>query len=437
MAAQLAPARGRTARDHSLTILRTLFGSDYLRLFDVRLWNGEVEQARGPKRFTIVLAAPWALRKIFSPPIAVNGARALAAGAIDFEGDLEAAIDAVRAAFAKLRPTAIVPLLREALALPAAPKLAVPQPEAHLRGRRHSIARDRAAIAYHYNQPVEFFKTFLDENLVYSCAYWDDGPAAPQSLSDAQTAKIDHLLRKLRVRPGYRLLDIGCGYGALAMRAAEVYGAHVLGVTLSSAQKAEADRRIAERGLSGRVRIDLRDYRELRDERFDAVVSVGMVEHVGRDHLRAYLRTAYELVRPGGAFLNHGISAQLLEGHPRERETFIERYVFPDGELWPVGTLLALAEETGFEIRDVENLREHYARTLRSWLANLEANRATATAIAGAAAYRIWRTYMAGSAAAFAHGDLGLFQVLFVKPYADGLVSLPPTRRDIYRPAAD
>lgn len=434
MAAALPSPRGAaTAREHSLAILRRIFGDDYLRLFDVRLWNGEVEAARGVKRFTLVLAAPWTLRKILSPPIALNGARALAAGAIEFEGDIEAAIDAVRAAFGRLRPTAIVPLLREALALPAPPKAAFSRPEVHLRGRRHSIARDRAAIAYHYDQPVEFFKTFLDEDLVYSCAYWDDGVTATQSLAEAQRAKIDHLLRKLRLRPGQRLLDIGCGYGALAIRAAKDYGAQVVGVTLSSAQKGEADRRIAERGLGELVRIELRDYRELRDERFDAVVSVGMVEHVGRDHLRAYLRTAYELVRPGGAFLNHGISAQMLEGHPRKRETFIERFVFPDGEVWPVGALLALAEETGFEIRDVENLREHYARTLRNWLSNLEAHRSTAAAIAGDAAYRIWRTYMAGSAAAFAHGDLGLFQVLLVKPYADGLVDLPPTRRDIYR----
>jgi len=322
--------------------------------------------------------------------------------------------------------------LRDAFALPAPPKLAPLDREAHLHGRPHSIARDRAAIAHHYDQPVEFFKTFLDENLVYSCAYYNE-EVIDGSLESAQVAKMDHILRKLRIRPGQRLLDIGCGDGALAIRAAERYGAQVLGVTLSSAQKHEADRRIAQRGLSDRVRVELRDYRELGDERFDAVVSVGMVEHVGRKHLRTYLRNAYDLVRPGGSFLNHGISAQSLEGLVRKRETLIERYIFPDGELWPVGVLLKLAETIGFEIRDVENLREHYARTLRRWLANLEEHRDAATAIAGDAAYRIWRTYIAGSAAAFARGDLGLFQVLFVKPYADGLVDLPPTRRDLYR----
>ncbi|MBC5799547.1 MAG: class I SAM-dependent methyltransferase [Candidatus Eremiobacteraeota bacterium] len=420
------------ARAHSLAILQAIFGSNYLRLFDVRLWDGGIEPARGPKRFTIVLKAPWTLRKVFSPPVSLNGARALAAGAIDFEGDVEAAVDAVRTALEGLRPATLLPVLRDAFALPAPPKLAPLDGEARLRGRRHSIARDRAAIAHHYNQPVEFFKTFLDENLVYSCAYYNED-VVDDSLEAAQIAKIDHILRKLRIRPGQRLLDLGCGYGALAIRAAERYGAHVLGVTLSSAQKQEADRRIAERGVGDRVRVELRDYRELGDERFDAVVSVGMVEHVGRKHLRTYLRHAYDLVRPGGSFLNHGIAAQSPEGRMRKRETLIERYVFPDGEVWPVGAFLEQAEAIGFEIRDVENLREHYARTLRRWLANLEEHRAGASAIAGEAAYRIWRTYIAGSAAAFARGDLGLFQVLFVKPYADGLVDLPATRRDLYR----
>jgi len=420
------------AREHSLSILRMLFGSKYLHQFDVRFWNGDVEPARGPKRFTIVLRAPWTLRKVFSPPLALNGARALAVGAIDFEGDIVAAIDEIRAAFEALRPATLLPVFRDAFALPAPPKFAPLDHEARLHGRRHSVARDRAAIAHHYDQPVDFFKTFLDENLVYSCAYYNED-VVDDSLEAAQTAKIDHILRKLRIRPGQRLLDIGCGYGALAIRAAERYGADVLGVTLSSAQKTEADRRIAERGVGDRVKIDLRDYRELGDERFDAVVSVGMVEHVGRKHLGTYARNAYNLVRPGGAFLNHGISAQSPGGHMRKRDTLIERYVFPDGELWPVGLFLEHAEAVGFEIRDVENLREHYARTLRRWLSNLEEHREEATAVAGDAAYRIWRTYIAGSAAAFAHGDLALFQVLFVKPYADGLVDIPRTRRDLYQ----
>jgi cyclopropane-fatty-acyl-phospholipid synthase len=293
----------------------------------------------------------------------------------------------------------------------------------------HSRARDAAAVGFHYDQPLAFYASFLDPNLVYSCAYFDDDAL---TLEQAQAAKIDYLLRKLRLRPGDRLLDIGCGWGALVIRAAEKFGAHTLGVTLSRSQAEEAQRRIAARGLGARASAELLDYRDLGDRTFDKIVSVGMVEHVGRSELPQYFATAFRALRPGGLFVNHGIAHQ-EPGRPGTRAgDFIGRYVFPDGELVSISDALRSAEAAGFEVRDVENLREHYARTLRHWVANLERNASAAIEAAGGRTYRVWRLYLAGSAQGFNSGRMGLFQALLAKPHADGSVELPRTRRDLY-----
>ncbi len=263
--------------------------------------------------------------------------------------------------------------------------------------------------------------------MVYSCAYWDDGV---NSLEDAQSAKVDYTLRKLRLRPGERLLDVGCGWGALVIRAAKL-GAQALGITLSRPQRDEAQRRIAAAGVTAFARVELRDYRELRGELFDKIVSIGMFEHVGRSKFAEYFRAAYDALRPGGLFLNHAIADQ--SGERSWKSTgFMGHFIFPDGELVPVSDALRFAERAGFEVRGVENLREHYTRTLRAWLSNLERNREAAVAAAGETSYRLWRLYFAGSAQGFSVGRLGVYQSLLARPDAAGSVDLPATRRDLY-----
>jgi cyclopropane-fatty-acyl-phospholipid synthase len=264
---------------------------------------------------------------------------------------------------------------------------------------------------------------------VYSCAYWDEGI---DSLDDAQVAKIEYSLRKLRLRPGERLLDIGCGWGALVVHAAKKFGAYVLGVTLSERQAEEAHRRINAADVGERARVERWDYRQLPDTTFDKIVSIGMVEHVGRDRLPEYFAAAHRLLKPGGLFLNHGIANENPAIANGRASGFIGHFIFPDGELVTISDALQFAERAGFEVRDVENLREHYTRTLRAWVQNIERNRDVAIAAAGEQSYRAWRLYMAGSAQGFRTGRMGLFQSLLAKPEKDGSVPVPATRRDLY-----
>lgn len=408
-------------------VLRIVFGDAYARTFSIALWDGSEVPASQASRFTLRVAHPGALRAAFRPPVDLNAGRAFAAGLLECEGDIEAAVDELYGAIGRLPRTAAARAIPLLLRLP---KVAFPPlREASLRGRRHSLARDRAAIGFHYDQPLAFYRAFLDAELVYSCAYFDDGI---DSLDDAQRAKIDYTLRKVRLQRGERLLDIGCGWGALVLRAAAQFGAQALGVTLSRVQYEEAQRRIREAGLEGLARVELRDYRELRASSFDKIVSIGMFEHVGRAGLPGYFRSAFTLLEPGGLFLNHGIADQGPQRAGSPSSGFMERFIFPDGELVAVSDALRIAERAGFEVRDVENLREHYVRTLRAWVANLEGHRDAAIAAAGEQSYRTWRLYMAGSAQGFRVGRIGVFQSLLAKPHADGTVPLPATRRDLY-----
>ncbi len=403
-------------------VLEQVFGED-LNRFAVRLWDGSQLGSRNGAPFTLVVNDASALRSAFRPPVDLNAGRALAAGLLDIEGDLEAAVDMMMR-----RSLTGGRMLRAAFQLRRLPKATLPKlREAHLRGKRHSIDRDRQAIGFHYDQPIGFYRTFLDTEMVYSCAYFDEGVT---TLEQAQGAKIDYSLRKLRLQRGERLLDIGCGWGALVIRAAQKFGARVLGVTLSRSQFSEAQRRIQEAGLQGQASVELRDYRELEATSFDKIVSIGMFEHVGRSKMGEYFRTAFRLLRRGGLFLNHAIAQQ----HPGTGKAtgFMDAFIFPDGELVRVSNSLQYAERAGFEVRDVENLREHYHRTLREWISRLEAGRAHAIAAAGEQSYRAWRLYLAGSAQGFASGRLGLFQSLLAKPQEDGRVEVPPTRRDLY-----
>ena len=282
--------------------------------------------------------------------------------------------------------------------------------EAVGRGRRHSLSRDRSSVRHHYELPSSFYELFLGPSLVYSCAYFN----SPQdTLEQAQEHKLDLICRKLGLKPGQRLLDIGCGWGSLVLHAAAHYGVQALGVTLSVTQAETAKERIREAGLEDRCEVRVADYRELRQERFDAIASVGMYEHVGRDQLRTYAMTVERLLETGGAFLNHGI-AQLLRT-PRDERSFIARFVFPDGELHPITELLLALDAAGLELRDIESLREHYALTLRRWAANLAQKREQAVGQVGVERERIWRLYMAGSASAFELGEISLFQTLAVR----------------------
>jgi cyclopropane-fatty-acyl-phospholipid synthase len=410
-------------------VLRSIFGDDYARRFAIRLWEGTLIPAQDRRLFTLAVNHPGALRTAFKPPVDLNAGRAFAAGLLDVEGDAEAAIDAMMAVIE--RP-AIGTMARLAMLLRRLPAAPLPElREAQLKGKRHSLERDRAAIGFHYDQPVPFYRAFLDRNLVYSCAYFDEGV---ETLDDAQLAKIDYSLRKLRLQRGERLLDIGCGWGALVVRAAQEFGAYVLGVTLSERQCEEARRRISAAGVGDRARVERWDYRELPGTTFDKIVSVGMFEHVGREKLPEYFATAHKLLKPGGLFLNHGIANQHRTLRDGRASGFMDRFIFPDGELVNVSDALQIAERTGFEVRDVENLREHYTRTLRAWVENLERNRERAVAAAGEQTYRAWRLYMAGSAQGFRVGRMGLFQSLLAKPLNDGAIpDLPATRRDLYR----
>ncbi|MCU0117169.1 C17 cyclopropane fatty acid synthase CfaB [Pseudomonas sp. B2M1-30] len=298
----------------------------------------------------------------------------------------------------------------------------------------HDKATDAKAISYHYDLSNEFYQLWLDSNMVYSCAYFETGS---ESLEQAQEAKFRHLCRKLRLQPGEYLLDVGCGWGGLARFAAREFGAKVFGITLSKEQLALARERVKTEGLEDQVELQLLDYRDLpQDGRFDKVVSVGMFEHVGHANLPEYTRILFGAVKDGGLVMNHGITAKHTDGRPvgRGAGDFIEKYVFPNGELPHLSMISAAISEAGLEIVDVESLRLHYARTLDHWSERLEDNLEAAGKMVPEQALRIWRLYLAGCAYAFAHGWINLHQILAVKAHPDGSHELPWTRDDIYNP---
>ena len=307
------------------------------------------------------------------------------------------------------------------------PPLEPPPEEARLRGARHSRARDAQAIAHHYDVSNDFYRLFLGETMTYSCAYF----ATPETpLADAQRAKYDLICRKLGLRPGMRLLDVGCGWGGMAMHAAEHFGVQAVGVTVSQRQVDYARDAVAAAGLGDRVEIRLQDYRDVADGPFDAISSIGMFEHVGASRLGEYFGRLHALLRPGGRLLNHGI-CRPRGSRGLSRASFAGRYVFPDGELHEVGIVAQAMQGRGFEVRDTQSLREHYALTLRHWVRNLEENWDEAVRIAGAGRARVWRLYMAGSAENFARGRTTVHQVLAVRPRSDGDSDMPLTRDDL------
>jgi len=423
----------------TLHVLRDVFAGVEPRDFAVRLWDGTrwTPPGAGAPAFTVVIERPSALRRLLRAESEAALAEAYLAGDLSIEGDIFAVPEVGRAVAARRRGLAerarlavrLLGLPREAGGRQATGGGAGVPRAPVLRGRRHSPERDRAAVTHHYDVSNRFYSLFLDARMVYSCAVFAD---PRESLEAAQLRKLELICRKLRLRPGERLLDIGCGWGALIVHAAREYGVEAVGITLSERQAEVARARIREAGLEGRCRVELRDYRSLdEDDGFDRVASVGMFEHVGRARAEEYFATILRLLRPGGSYLHHAITGNERWGRS-ERPTLSDRYVFPDHELIPPGPTLSAAERAGFDIRDVENLREHYALTLRRWVAALEANHAAAAAEVGEATWRAWRLVFAGAAREFEAGRIGLMQVLMTKPHADGSVALPLSRQDWY-----
>jgi cyclopropane-fatty-acyl-phospholipid synthase len=424
-------AKRDTIAASSLIFLRKLLSDYHPRDFAVRLWDGTTWPAETgqPTRFTMTFNHPGALRKMFLRLSERSLGEAYICNDFDIEGEMEYAF---RLADHFFGMHLTLPLrLRHGLFLTSLPAQSDGQARtraAHLHGKRHSGKRDRLAVTHHYDISNDFYALWLDERMVYSCAYFS---RPDDDLDTAQERKLDYICRKLRLRSGERLLDLGCGWGGLIIHAARNYGVEALGITLSRPQAELANERIRRAGLAGRCSAEVRDYREMNEPSgYDKMASVGMFEHVGEKLLPEYFSRAWSLLRPGGVFLNHGIACGSLYRTFRGA-SFIDRYVFPDGELVPLDFTLRAAEGSGFEVRDVESLREHYELTLRHWVRRLEEHRAEACRLTDEHTYRIWRLYMSGSAHGFKTGRINVYQTMLVKP-DKGESGLPLTRTDWY-----
>lgn len=377
----------------------------------LRLWNGHELNLGPTPSVTIVVKDPQLVAQFTHPSLDLLGS-AFVEGRLELEGSIN---EVVR----------VCDELSQAL---------LGDDEEYLPMRTvHDKATDAAAISYHYDLSNEFYQLWLDQDMAYSCAYFKTGS---ESLEQAQHAKFEHLCRKLRLKAGDYLLDVGCGWGGLARYAAREFGAKVFGITLSKEQLKLGRERVKAEGLEDRVELQLLDYRELpQDCRFDKVVSVGMFEHVGHANLELYCQRLFAAVRAGGLVMNHGITSKHVDGRPvgRGAGEFIERYVFPHGELPHLSMMAARISEAGLEVVDVESLRLHYAKTLLHWSDRLEGNLDKAAKLVPEQALRIWRLYLAGCSYAFSRGWINLHQILAVKPFEDGSHGLPWTREDIYR----
>jgi len=413
-----SPDRGLAA---AASLLKRLFGKFEGNLA-MQLWNGDplrlgsVAPHEAPPPFTLVIRNPGAIAAMVLGFDRLRFAEAYFRGDVDIEGDFFAALglkdhlDAIKLSW-RDRLAVLLPALRlQAL------KKAWPN-------------ENRDAIHFHYDVSNAFYALWLDPAMVYSCAYFE---TPDTDLASAQFAKLDHICRKLVLRPGERFLDIGCGWGALLIHAASHFGVVAHGVTLSHEQLALTRERIARVGLQDRVTVELQDYRDLQGESlYDKVASVGMFEHVGLKNLPLYFATVRRLLKPQGLFLNHGITHD-VEGWNNTLSTeFINRYIFPDGQLDTVSNILRGMERSGFEIADVESLRPHYALTLRRWVDSLERHHDDALEHVEESTYRCWRLYMAACALEFESGEIGVYQLLASKR-TSALPVLPLTRGHLY-----
>ncbi len=418
------------ARAFTLHLLDDLFGGQGEGAIGARLWDGTLWPDGRPRPATVVLKHPGALRAMLLPGTELGLAEAFLYDDFDVEGEVEsvfALADGLAERTQGWRRK--LSIGQDLLKLPRREASRTGRGPARASGKIHTLERDRQSVTYHYDVSNQFFGLWLDRRMVYSSAYFH---AENEALDTAQERKLDLVCRKLRLRPGQRLLDIGCGWGALALHAARHYGVDATGITLSRPQADLANERVAAEGLQARCRVKVLDYREMEEgEGFDALASIGMFEHVGSALLPSYFEKAFRLLKPGGVFLNHGIASRAKD-KPVRGASFTDGYVFPDGELAPIHVTLRAAEEADFEVRDVESLREHYALTLRHWVRRLEAAHDEALRHVDEPTYRVWRLFMAGSAYGFATGRLSIYQALLVKAAEGGRSGLPLTRRDWY-----
>ncbi|MEU4769056.1 class I SAM-dependent methyltransferase [Actinosynnema sp. NPDC023794] len=372
---------------------------------------------------SIEVRTPEALSYLASAPGELGLARAYVTGHLEIIGDVYGALKQLSEISLREVPWGErVELLATLGRTRLGTRIEVPPQERRLRGLRHSKARDREAIAHHYDVSNTFYEWVLGPSMAYTCAVY---PTAESTLEEAQFAKHDLVARKLGLKPGMRLLDVGCGWGGMVMHAAREYGVKALGVTLSRNQAEWAQKAIVEAGLSDLAEVRYLDYRDVRETGFDAVSSIGLTEHIGKAKLPAYFRSLYGKLKPGGRLLNHCITRPDNK-QPARTGGFIDRYVFPDGELVGPGHLVSLMHDTGFEVRHEENLREHYAMTLAGWCENLEKHWDDAVTEVGLGRARVWRLYLAASRLGFERNNIQLHQVLGVK--LDGTTSHMPLR---------
>lgn len=373
----------------------------------------------------IELRSPRALRYLAQAPGELGLARAYVAGDLDIEGDMYTALTYLMPQseqFGQIRLGRVLRLFRELGGTKLLRPVSPPPNEVKLRGRRHSKSRDRAAISHHYDVSNQFYEWVLGPSMAYTCAVYPDADA---SLETAQWTKHDLVARKLGLRSGMRLLDVGCGWGGMVIHAAKEYGVRTLGVTLSRKQAEYGQKAIAEAGLGELAEIRHCDYRDVTESDFDAISSIGLTEHIGKPNLPSYFRFLYDKLKPGARLLNHCITRPNNRERAYHEKGFINRYVFPDGELVGVGHLISVMHDIGFDVRHEENLRDHYAKTLNAWCANLDEHWDEAVAEVGQAKARVWRLYMAGSRLGFERNWIQLHQVLAGKPDASGTLPMP------------
>ncbi|MEU6139181.1 cyclopropane-fatty-acyl-phospholipid synthase family protein [Streptomyces sp. NPDC047081] len=399
----------------------------------IRAWDGST--AGPPDAPALVVRNRRAVRRLLWKPGELGLARAWVAGDLEIEGDLYVALDLMSTLVWERGEDArsLVQMLRDPRARAAVRGLVkvagVPLPPAppreevrRSRTRLHTRWSDRRAISHHYDVGNDFYEIVLGPSMVYSCAYWEDGG----TLESAQRDKLELVCKKLGLTGGQRLLDVGCGWGSMAIHAAREHGVSVVGITLSQEQAAYARKRVADEGLTDRVEIRVQDYRDVADGPYDAISSIGMAEHVGSERYLEYAEDLYRLLKAGGRLLNHQIARRPQRDESAyDLDEFIDAYVFPDGELAPLGTTVTQLERAGFEVRDVESIREHYALTLRRWVANLEADWRRGLALAGPGRARVWRLYMAACAVAFERNRIGVNQVLAVRSPEGGESGMP------------